>query len=58
MMEPVQNSLEETPYYPMALIVVESKSGYLLPVPLVDHAEKKPEEVLQAFANSWKRQGC
>ena len=58
MMEPVQNSPEETPYYPMLLLVVESKSGYVLPVPLVDHAEKRPQEVLQAFANAWKSQGC
>ena len=57
MMEPVQNSPEETPYYPMLLLVVESKSGYMLPVPLVDHAEKNPQEVLQAFANAWKSQG-
>ena len=57
MMEPVQNSPEETPYYPMLLLVVESKSGYMLPVPLVDHAEKKSQEVLRAFANAWKSQG-
>lgn len=30
MMEPVQNSPEETPYYPMLLLVVESKSGHML----------------------------
>lgn len=58
MMEPVQNSKDETPYYPMLLLVVENKSGYMLPVPLVDHAEKRPQEVLQAYAKAWKSQGC
>lgn len=58
MMDPVQNSPEETPYYPFLLLVVESKSFYMLPVPIVEHAEKNPQKVLQAYANAWKSQGC
>ena len=56
MMKPVQNNPDETPYYPLLLLVVESESYYLLPIPVVMHAEKNPQEVLQAFAESWKKQ--
>ena len=56
MTEPVQNHSYETPYYPLLLLVVESKSYYLLPIPMVMHAEKNPQDMLQAFADSWKNQ--
>ena len=56
MTEPVQNHPDETPYYPLLLLVVESKSYYLLPIPMVMHAEKNPQDMLQAFADSWKKQ--
>ncbi len=56
MLEPVQNDPEETPYYPLLLLIVESKSCYMLPVPMVNHADEKPQEMLQAFANAWKMQ--
>lgn len=58
MMDPIQNSPDEVPYYPLMLLVVESKSFYMLPVPIVDHAEKNQQKVLQEFANAWKNQGC
>ena len=56
MTEPVQNHPDETPYYPLLLLVVESKSYYLLPIPMVMHAEKNPQDMLQSFADSWKKQ--
>lgn len=56
MLEPVQDDPEETPYYPLLLLIVDSKSGYMLPVPMVKHAEESPQEVLQEFANAWKMQ--
>lgn len=56
MMEPVQNHPEETPYYPLLLLVVENKSYYVLPIPMVMYAEKNPQEMLQAFAEGWKNQ--
>lgn len=58
MMDPIQNSPDEVPHYPLMLLVVESKSFCMLPVPIVDHAEKNPQKVLQEFANAWKNQGC
>ena len=56
MLESVQDDPEETPHYPLLLLVVDNKSGYMLPVPMVKHAEENPQEVLQEFANAWKMQ--
>lgn len=56
MLEPVQGDPEETPYYPLLLLIVESKSYYMLPVPLVEHADEKPQDMLQAFASAWVQQ--
>ena len=56
MLEPVQDDPEETPYYPLLLLVVDSKSHYMLPVPMVEHADENPQEMLQEFANAWKMQ--
>lgn len=56
MMEPVQNHPEETPYYPLLLLVVENKSYFVLPIPMVMYAEKNPQEMLRAFADGWKNQ--
>ncbi len=52
--EPVQNEPEETPYYPMLLMVVESRSGYVLPVPMIGRLEKNTQKMLQAFADAWR----
>lgn len=56
MLEPVQDDPEETPYYPLLLLVVESKSNYMLPVSIVKHADENPQEMLQAFADACKMQ--
>ena len=56
MMEPVQNKPEETPYFPMLLLIVESRDGYILHIPMIDHSEKNPDALLHEFANSWKTQ--
>ncbi len=56
MMEPVQNKPEETPYFPMMLMVVENRSGYILPVPMIGRVEKNPQAMLQAFADAWRTQ--
>lgn len=58
MIEPVQDDPEETPYYPLLLFVVENKSGYLLPTPFMGHMDQNSQDMLQAFADAWKTQGC
>ncbi|MBR1477766.1 MAG: hypothetical protein IJ608_07380 [Lachnospiraceae bacterium] len=58
MMEPVQDDPEEAPYYPLLLLVVESKSGYMLPVPMVSGPEIDQQELLQEYVKGWKMQGC
>ena len=51
---PAQNDPEEAPYYPALLLVVESESGYMLPVMPVSGADFDEQEMLQEFANAWK----
>ena len=58
LMQPVQNSPEETPYYPLMLLLVENQSYYLLPVPIEMEYEKHPENMLNELAEAWKKQGC
>lgn len=52
--EAVQDDLEEAPYYPRLLMLVESKSHYMLPEPLMECGETNPRAMLQAFADAWK----
>ena len=52
--EAVQNDPEETPYYPLMLILVESKSRFLLPIPLLGRDETDAQSMLQAFAEACK----
>lgn len=54
--EPVQDHPEETPYYPLLLLAVESQSYYMLPIPVVRDSEQNPDAMLAAFAESWKKQ--
>ena len=57
MMNYVQEDLEETPYYPLLLLVVGSKDGYMLPVPMIERAEKNLQGLLTTFAEGWKKYG-
>ena len=57
MMEPAQEEPDEAPFYPLLLLVVESKSFYMLPVPLFTDIEEKPNEFFQTYASAWKSQG-
>ena len=57
MLEPAQDSPDEAPYYPTLLMVVESKSYYILPVPLTAHVEEEPQELLLFYAQAWKELG-
>ena len=52
--EPVQDNPEETPYYPLFLLTVESKGNFLLPMSYMARDETTPGEVLQAFADALK----
>ena len=56
MLEPVQNNPEEVPHYPALILAAEKESGYMLPVPLVEFAEKDPKKLLDEFAKAWKLQ--
>lgn len=56
MLEPVQDHPEETPYYPLVLLAVDSKSYYALPFPMGMYAEKNPQEMLNTFADGWRNQ--
>lgn len=57
MMNYVQEDPEETPYYPLLLLVVGSKDGYMLPVPMIERAEKNLQGLLTTFAEGWKKYG-
>lgn len=57
MFEPVQNNLEDTPYYPLLLLIVEHRSYYILPVPMIMDVEHNPQELIQAYVEAWKMQG-
>lgn len=52
---PAQNEPDEAPFYPMMVMVVDSRSGYLLPVSIGDY-EKNPQAMLDSFAEAWKAQ--
>ena len=56
MLEAVQNDPEETPYYPLMLLVAESESGYLLHVPMIMDMEKNPQEFFNGFTEAWEMQ--
>ena len=52
--EAVQEDPEEAPFFPRRLMVVESKSHYLLPEPMMDCGDMDSQAILQAFADAWK----
>jgi len=47
--EPIQNTPEEIPHFPIVLLAVESEAEYILPVSPVEQYEEKPEELLNYF---------
>ncbi len=47
--QPVQDDPEESPFFPMLLLAVESSSGYMLNVPPVLDYDGNPEELLNEF---------
>ncbi len=56
-LDPVQDSPDEVPYYPTMLMVVDNKAHYVLPIPLITHVEEEPQELLQYYAHAWKSLG-
>ena len=54
MPEAAQDDPEEAPYYPLLLLIVEKKSHFLLPMPIMKHADTNPRTMLQQFADAWK----
>ena len=54
--EAVQEDPEEAPFFPKLLMVVESKSHYLLPEPMMDCGDMDSQAILQAFADAWKEE--
>ena len=57
MMDAVQEGSEDTPYYPLFLLIVESRDGFMLPVPMIERADKNPQGLLTTFAEGWKKYG-
>jgi hypothetical protein len=55
LLEPVQDSPEETPYFPMLLILAENESSYMISVPMELSAEQNPQEMLEEVAEAWKK---
>lgn len=47
--EPIQNTPEEIPVFPVFFLAVEASDGYVLPVSLTAHYEENPEELLEQF---------
>ena len=55
LMKPVQNDPEEAPFFPFLLLIVESKSGYMLPVSAISKNDEGDQDtILQSFADAWK----
>ena len=52
--QPVQENSDEAPYYPMMIMVIESISGYLLPVKIGDVKDDKKN--LLSFAECWNKE--
>ena len=52
--EPVQNTPEEQPVFPMMLMLVSAKDGMILPVNIVADYEENPEQILQNMAKALK----
>ena len=52
--EPVQNTPEEQPVFPMMLMLVSAKDGMILPVNIVADYEENPEQILQNMAEALK----
>lgn len=47
--QPVQNTPEEIPSFPLLLLAVESSTGYVLHVPPVQNYEEDPEHLMNLF---------
>lgn len=47
--EPVQEEDGEIPVFPILLFVINSATGYMLPLPLTIHYEDNPEELMNSF---------
>ena len=50
MLEPVQEDPEQVPYFPVVLMAVDSDSGFLYPLNMVENFEEHPEALLDTFA--------
>lgn len=47
--QPVQDAPDQIPFFPVALLAVESSSGYILQVPPVENYEDNPEHLMDLF---------
>lgn len=47
--QPVQDSPDQIPFFPVALLAVESSTGYILQVPPVENYEDDPEHLMDLF---------
>lgn len=50
--EPVQNSEDEVPFYPLIPLVVNSETGYIMPFPLDFSGEDDPQERINNFLHT------
>lgn len=51
--QPVQNSPEEIPNYPVVLIAIESATDYFLSISPVSHYEENPDHLIDNFIDSF-----
>ncbi len=54
--QPVQDEVDEVPFFPSILLAAEASTGYILPVPPVEHYERNPEEMLKLLMEALNTQ--
>ena len=56
LMTPVQKEETKTPYFPFFLLIAESESHYLLPIPTEYFIDQDPQIILQGVVEGWKEE--
>lgn len=56
LMTPVQKAETQTPYFPFFLLIAESESHYLLPIPTEYFIDQDPQIILQGVVEGWKEE--
>ena len=56
-LDPLQDSTDGRPYYPMLLLLTENSTYHLLAIPFKLKEKNDPQKILMKFANTWKSEG-